>query len=151
MTLDKVDCVMYGKDREGYERYKNEPSILPDGTKTEPGQIDLQHSGVISLRTKTDRKTGKVIGYITEEKLSLTPQRDEAEKYYQEALTETKKILKVEDDVAFEYYVKEHIYQLSIRDSVQNYTQSIENLVELISDFEEDEEFRHYFTKIIRK
>ena len=151
MILDRGLNEDLGESREGYERYKQRCTLLPDGTMADPGQVDVSYSGITSLRTLTDRYTDTVIGYITEEKLSITPQRDEAENLYKEALVETKKILKVEDNTAFEYYVNENIHQISMRDSVQNYTQSIENLIEMINNYNLDEEFQHYLTKIVRK
>jgi len=150
MYLDETLNDMYGQDRKGYEQYKNDSIVLPDGTLSEPGQIDVSYSGVTSLRTVTDRKTNKVIGYITETKLSDNPARDEAKIIFGKQLQAVMNHLEVHDVQSFMYYINQNMPQSDFRDTVDTYLSQVRYLLELVNDYKEDEEFREFIDKIIK-
>ena len=148
MRLDVHMNNKYGQDRKGYEQYKNDSVVLPDGTLSEPGQIDVSYSGVTSLRTVTDRKTNKVIGYITETKLSDNPARDEAKIIFGKQLQAVMNHLEVHDVQSFMYYINQNMPQMDFRNSVDTYLNKVRYLLELVKDYNDDEEFREFIDKI---
>ena len=149
MTLDTNLNALYGDGRDGYERFKTTPNIIGD-TVTEPGQVDCSYAGVVSLRSLTDRKTDKIFGYITEEKLSFTPHRDKAKDLYSYAIDELKEILKVTDTKAFDFYIDNTIsFDWLSKDGVDDFLSAFEELQNILEEYKTDEAFKHFLDKII--
>ena len=129
---------IYGESRKGYEDYCRD------------NNVQVSYSGIVSYREVIDRRTKDVIKVILEEKLSTTPQTDAAEEIYNEALQEAKKILKVEDEESFMYYVESNVYFFDYRREVDGYINAINKLENIIEEYNEDEDFKKFFDKIIK-
>jgi len=151
MTLNTEMCEKYGNDRPGYERFKNEPSVV-NGSTTQPGEVDIAYGGYVSVRALTHRGTKKVFGYITEEKLSYSPHRDKARELYDEALKSIKNVLGVRDEKSFQFYLDDKISfdYMSSRDGVDDYDNAFDRLQEIVLEYNDDEEFKAFLDKIIK-
>ena len=136
MELDESTCNHMGKDRVGYEEFKQAFS----------GQIG--YSDVTSLRTL--EKDKEIVGYITETKKSMSPHVDAARKIYDEVIEETKRILEVKDEEAFLYYVQENIYRWDFHREIDGYERGVDSLIELVEDYFENEDFKKFFDKVIK-
>jgi len=135
MDVDINTCTHLGNERSGYEEFK----------QTFSGQIG--YSGITSLRTLT--QDNDVVGYITETKISTTPYVDAAQKLYNEALEETKRVLDVKDVVSFDYYIQENVYQWDYHREVDGYERGVNRLIELVEDYFENDTFAKFFNKVI--
>jgi hypothetical protein len=130
---------LFGVSRKGYEKYK----------ECNPDSI-IDYGGVVSLREVTDSVSGETIGYITERKLSDKPHIDEAKKIFASSVDYVKEFLKVEDTEAFMYYLAQEILIQDFNTTVDNILHQIDNLETLLEEYQEDEEFRKFFDKIIK-
>ena len=128
----------FGDTRKGYESYKREN---PDS------YVDIANT---YLRKVKDRVSGRTIGYITEKKLDNTPYITEAGQIYKDALDYIRETLGVQDESSFMFYVYNNIEIQDFSKSIDNYYHQIEKLEELLEDYNEDEEFRRFFDKIIK-
>jgi hypothetical protein len=126
----------FGNTREGYEKFRQEnPDSFVDYATT-------------SLRPVRDNVTKNVIGYITEKTLSCTPMRDEAKKLYKLQLQEVIDYLEVKDINSFMFYVDTNSENGSFGNDTSLYISKISYLVDLIEEYEEDEEFKSFIDKI---
>jgi hypothetical protein len=140
MEKNGMSILAFGNTREGYEEYKRE----------NPDSI-IDYGGVVSLRKVRDETSGRTIGYITETKHSDRPHIDEAEKYMNKAIKYVKKELGVQDEKSFEYYLEKEVRVQDFHRSIDNIIHEIESLECILEDYNEDEEFRRFFDKIIKE
>jgi hypothetical protein len=126
----------FGTDRAGYEKFKQEN---PDSYVDHP---------TTSLRSVVDRISGKTVGFITEKTLSSTPMRDEAKRLFDLQLEEVIRYLEVKDLDSFMYYIDEKTTTFDFNDSVEIYRNKLSSLIDIIDEYENDEEFRKYLNKI---
>jgi len=127
----------YGSTRRGYELFKMDYDYK------------IGYSGIHSLREVT--LNNDLIGYIVESKRPSTPYIKEANDIYDEILYEFKKILDVQDEKSLEYYLNENEPHYDFnKDSANLYTQKTEYLLELITEYYEDDDFKNFFNKIIK-
>jgi len=128
---------IFGSDRSGYEKYKSE-------------NLDsyIEVSGKVSLREVKDSISRETIGYITEEKLPGEGSIQRAREIYEETFNIVREILKVKDNESFMFYVIQNEPKYDFKPSINEYIQRTEWLVELVRDYENDEEFRHFLNKI---
>lgn len=135
INKDVDRCEKYGTSRKGYENFKNEVNC------------SIGYGGVTSLREIIEDK--EVTGYVIEKKLSNTPYIDEARKIYEDQLQEMINFLKVKDEKSFLYYIEDHFFDPIISGNVIDYKQGAISLNEVLEEYEENEDFRKYFNKII--
>jgi hypothetical protein len=120
----------YGTDRAGYEKFKQDTK----GYSTYSGEIFLREVDGV---------------YFTEEKLSYNKKLSAMYKEKDKALEKTKEILGVKDNEAFEYWINNNIPH-SFTTGANEVISYINSLEELISKYNEDEEFKHFFDKVIK-
>jgi hypothetical protein len=128
----------FGDTREGYEAYKREN---PDS------YIDIADT---YLRKVKDKVSGRTIGYITEKKLDNIPHITNAGQIYKDALNYVRETLDVQDESSFMFYIYHNVEINDMRKGIDTYYHQIENLEKLLEDYNEDEEFRKFFDKIIK-
>jgi len=128
---------MFGDDRNGYEKYRKDN---PDSY--------VEVSGKVSLREVKDNISNKTVGYITEEKLPGEGSIQRAREIYEETFNIVREILKVKDNESFMFYVIQNEPRYDFRPSIEEYIQRTEWLVELVREYENNEEFRHFLNKI---
>jgi len=136
MELNEDANTYFGNNRAGYEYFKQEN---PDST------VDYANT---SLRTVYDSVSKKITGYITEKTLSCTPQKDEARKIFNLQLQEVINYLDVKDEAAFMFYINAEMESSDFNTSVDYYKSKVSYLVDLIQEYNEDEEFRYFINKI---
>lgn len=137
MEREEQLCEMLGQSRAGYDTYRK---YKPD--------VRVSYGGVTSLRNIT--KDGVVVGYITETKLSENPHVEACKKLYDEALEYVTKELKVQDLENFTYYVQQNVSQWNFTREADTYRNGVDNILQLLEDYQEDEEFKKYFDKVIK-
>jgi len=130
----------FGPSRRGYEMFKTEFSELRVG-----------YSGVTSIREISLRDSNEVVGYIMESKKPERPYIQEAKNLYDDMYAEFVELMDVKDENALEYYIEDNGpgYDLYEKDSVALDQRKAEFLMELIDLYKYDEDFKHYFDKII--
>lgn len=130
----------FGPSRRGYEMFKAEFSELRVG-----------YSGVTSIREISLRGSDEVVGYIMESKKPERPYIQEAQNLYDDMYTNFMELMNVKDEEALEYYIEYNGpgYDLYEKDSVALDQRKAEFLMELIELYNNDEDFNHYFDKII--
>jgi len=120
----------YGIDRDGFERFKNEYDV------------DIPSS---SLRYVKD-SNGNIINLVIE-----TSTKNDNNKEIEELVNEAKEYvynkLDIKDSESFEFYIENHF--ITFKDFNDNYYINYLNaLEELLSSYEEDEDFRNFINKI---
>lgn len=137
MRLDDERNHKYGDNRDGYETWQKE----------EPQGWIASYSGVTSLRTITDRNNdNRVVGYITEEKLSDEPWKKEIVNLVHDCFERLCEELEVKDRGNFEYFVFNDLgfekdYKLELRTK-------LDKMVHVYNEYQEDEEYRAFVDKI---
>lgn len=144
MELDVKAANTYGEDRDSYEKYKT------DIREGRTGVI-IDDSGKVSLRAVIDTNTKETIGYVTEEKLSNKPYVDNVKEIYETALEDVKEFLGVQDIDSFLYYINHNIASFDFYGTSEtlSYERSLEGLIELIEEYDYDEEYKKYIDKVI--
>jgi len=143
MFLNKDIQEKFGNSREGFENFKNE-SLSSEN-------VNISHSGYVSLRTITNKKDNKIIGYVSEEKVRNNSHYKEAENIYNSHFKQFIKLLNVQDEESLNYYLDSKYIDFSFVPNLNSYLQKSEQLNIILNDYEYDEEFQKFFDKIIKK
>ena len=134
----------FGPSRKGYELFKDEYSELGVG-----------YSGTVSVREIYLRDTLDVVGYIMEGKKPTRPYITQADDLYEQALFEFYNALGIEDHEnleALDYYLREHNgYDFMSKDRVNNQLNRINGLIEILVNYEDDEEYKVFIDALKRK
>ena len=127
----------FGNTRMGYEKYKNDYSIIGN----------VAFGGYNDLREITDDKNN-IIGYILETKLSKNEHFNKIIKIVKKAKEKTIEILKVTDVKSFNYYLNE--IGFNIYNDTNSLIDKIKKLENIIEDYQTDKDFKLYLDKIIK-
>jgi len=129
----------YGTSRAGYDEWKN--------TKKYDQSTSLGYSGVTSVRTLSDYKTGEALEYILETKETTNDSLTKMLNILEKAEEEFYKILKVTSFDTFNFWFSDQ-YDMMGRLEANGIISRIEKLESIIRDYNEDEEFRDFINKI---
>ena len=125
----------FGKTREGYKKFKND----------EEYQCNVSINDVY-LRTRHDRY-GNILGYITETKRTSNDDYNIVYKQYEDAKEKLMELLNVKDKETFLYWLDS---ETSVGTCVNGIISSIQNLESIYKEYNEDEEFKRFFDKIVK-
>ena len=130
----------YGNSRKGYELFGKDNN-----------EYGVGYSGQVSLRELYLRGTNEVVGYITETKKPSRPFIQEAESLYEEAFNKLVELLDVKDEENLNYYINDNnSFDFLSKDRANEFTSKIYFLIETLEQYNNDEEFRKFFDKIIK-
>ena len=129
----------FGKSREGFEKYREEN---PDSR--------ISYSGEISLRAVFDRENDKVIGYITEKKIKNPKYLEKAKRLYEKQKEEVIKCLNIADIKNFNYYLDIYLVDFDFNTNINTYARKISKLLDLVENYENDDDFKDFFDKIVK-
>jgi len=129
----------YGTSRAGYDEWKN--------TKKYNQTTSLGYSGVTSIRTLSDYKTGETLGYILETKETTNDSLTKMLNILEKAEEEFYKILDVTAFDTFNFWFQDQ-YDTMRNLEANSIISRIERLEGIINDYNEDEEFRNFINKI---
>lgn len=132
-------CEVFGEDRKGFEKFKQ---------TNNDSYVDV--SGKISLRRVVDIVSNKTIGYVSEEKIPGEGSVSKARDIYEQAYNDVCESLGVQDNQSFAFYVSQNSPTFDFRESIEEYIQKVRWLNELVNDYKDDVEFRHFLDKIIK-
>jgi len=135
MRLDDERNHKYGDVRDGYEQFKQEKT-----------NTNTDHGGRVSLREVYDRDTKRVVGYITEEKLSDESWKDEIRDLVEQCFERLCETLEVKDVENFSYFVFNDLgfekdYKLELRTK-------LDKMVHVYNEYNDDDEYRAFVDKI---
>jgi hypothetical protein len=140
LTLNEENNNKYGTSRKGYESFRSDSS----------GLLSVGYSGVTSLREVYTTDSLDLVGYITETKRATKPYIKEASDIYDDALQEFIRLLEVKDLESLDFYIQEeNPYDFMSKDRVNEQTRSVRFLLEIIEKYDDDENFKKFFNKII--
>lgn len=137
MRLDDEKNHKYGDTRAGYEEWKWK----------EPQSWYTDHGGLVSLRRVYDRDNDdRTVGYITEEKLSDVPWKQEISELVEQCFERLCETLEVKDVNNFKYFVFndlgfERDYKLELRTK-------LDKMVYVYDEYQSNEEYRSFVDKI---
>lgn len=134
IVYDEEKQSRYGSSREGYERYKRDMEGY------------ASYSGELDLRVQKSRE-GEVLGYFTESKLTSNESYKIMMQQYDMALSETKKILGVNDDEAFMFWLETE-FSWGFRNGANEIISGIEKLEGIIARYESDHDFKRFIDKV---
>jgi len=137
LIIDKDLNSLYGKNRNGYEKLK------------ENNSCKVEYSGVVSIRKAefTDTKIEDI--YISETKLSYETYSDRLMQLEKDAKEYAIGSLIVNDIEAFEYFLNDRLeWDFNIKP--EHCFNNIRFYIQLVEDFQNDEEFKRYMNKIIK-
>lgn len=132
----------FGNSRKGYELFKKEHRE----------DLSIGYSGEISLRDVYIRDTNEVIGYVQEKKKSMRPYVEKAQEIYEEIYNNIVKELCVKDINTFNYFIEKDGpgYDLFEKDPIILIKSKASYLIELLENYNDDEDFREFLDKIIK-
>lgn len=138
MRLDDESNHKYGDTRKGYEQWKNENDNLVAG-----------YSGNVYLRTiETRTPNKKLVGYITEEKLSDEPWKNEIKDLSKQCFEVLCSELGVKDKETFEYFIFADIDACRGFETDAELKIKLEAMVDVYDKYNDDEHFRKLVDKI---
>lgn len=128
----------YSNSRKGYEDFKRDHSNFRIG-----------YSGEVSVRDIKNYDTNDKIGYIFERKIIDKSYSDKLNVLYNYMKEEVISLLKIKDIESFEYFLK--TFNVSFEFNIHsNIKYEIKKLYELVTEYNEDEDFKKFFDKIVK-
>jgi len=138
--LDSNLCNQYGEKRDGYEKFRRDNSDRVNS---------VEYSGIISLRKVfSDNEDMKNV-YIMEEKLSYETYSERLSALERKTKKYVIDTLNIIDLDAFQYFISDNL-QIDFRNNETDTMRNVEFYMGIIEEYNSDEEFKHYFDKIIK-